>query len=78
MQGYTRADLIVGGWVVRPRPGVAAVARNCNRATDFPVHMDPAVDADGCDVTYLMKADMKGSLPASVVAVVASRQALQV
>ncbi len=40
--------------------------------------MDPAIDADGCDVTYLMKADMKGNLPASLVAKIASGQAQQV
>jgi hypothetical protein len=81
VQGFTRADLIVGGWVVRPRPGISAAARSkpgVHPATVPPAHMDPAIDADGCDVTYLMKADMKGSLPSSVVAVVASKQAMQV
>jgi hypothetical protein len=40
--------------------------------------MDPAIDAQGCDVTYLMSADFKGSVPSTIIAMVASAQAKQV
>ena len=44
-KGVVRAQLHIGGWVVKPSGGVAGEA------------------AGGCDCTYLMLADLKGTVP---------------
>jgi len=80
VNGIVRAQLHIGGWVIRPRPGISAAARSKPgfAASAPPAHMDPAIDAQGCDVTYLMKSDFKGSVPSFVTRMVAQKQALQV
>jgi hypothetical protein len=40
--------------------------------------MDPAIDADGCDVTYVKSVDFKGWHPASLIGTAVSQQAMQV
>jgi hypothetical protein len=59
VKGTVRAHLEIGGWVVRPRRGADASA---------------PVDADGCECTYLMRADFKGSIPTMVTRQVAAQQ----
>ena len=80
VNGIVRAQLHIGGWVIRPRPGISAAARSKPGfpATAPPAHMDPAIDADGCDVTFLMKSDFKGTVPTFVVRMVAQGQSMQV
>ena len=80
VNNVVRALLHIGGWVIRPRPGISAAAR---RKPGFQpsaplAHIDPAIDAQGCDVTFLMKSDFKGAIPSWIVAMVAKGQAMQV
>lgn len=82
VKGAVRALLEVGGWIIRPRPGVAAL--RARYGDDIaagrrpPPHADPEVDAEGCDCTFLMRSDFRGSIPAFVTRAVAAQQALLV
>jgi hypothetical protein len=66
IKGVVRAHLEIGGWVVRPKPGAAALRAKYGAeiaaGTRPPPHADPAIDAEGCDCTYLMRSDFKGSI----------------
>lgn len=75
VSGFVRGQCHIGGWVIRPRPGLAAAAGGVSAPRP---HADLAIDADGCYCTYLMRSDFKGSIPSSVTAKVAAQQAMLV
>jgi hypothetical protein len=80
LDGVVRAHLDIGGWFIRPRPGAEALRRKYGAdiaAGRRPLpHADPEVDAEGCDCTYFMRTDFKGSIPGFVQKQVAAQQAM--
>lgn len=70
LPGKVRAHCEIGGWVIRPRRARAMLAAGKTPS------VDDDLDADGCDVTYLVRTDLKGWLPGSVVKSVTAAQAM--
>lgn len=81
VQGIVRAHLHIGGWIVRPRPGIVAGNKppRSSRASastgSMPGFANPSIDSDGCDVTYFMSSDLKGSIPAAILNKIVAQQA---
>eukprot|EP01138_Halocafeteria_seosinensis_P016490 gb/GECG01016821.1/.p1 GENE.gb/GECG01016821.1/~~gb/GECG01016821.1/.p1 ORF type:complete len:1017 (+),score=139.58 gb/GECG01016821.1/:1-3051(+) len=77
-----RADLKIGGWVIRPIKGKKiaeerAAARS--RGEDpGPWPTDVDIDSEGCECTYLVLIDLCGDIPGFVVGIVTQQQALLV
>lgn len=57
--GVVRGELHIGGWIARP------IARGSSPDFD---------DSAGCTVTYVMRSDIKGSIPAFVTRQVVAQQ----
>ena len=82
--GVVRGRVLIGGWLLEPLPGVAAVRAARRKAaaegravpTNLPHPAeDPDVDADGVRATYLMRSDFSGTLPGFIVRAVTAQQA---
>ena len=77
-----RAHLEIGGWIIRPIRGKKiAEGREAKRARGedpgaWPTDVD--LDTEGCECTYLVLSDLKGSIPGFVVKKVTSQQAMLV
>ena len=65
-----RAHCDLGGWIIRPRVAQRLLA------SKQPIPPGTNLDAEGCDCTYLVRTDLKGDLPTSIVAGVVAKQAM--
>jgi hypothetical protein len=74
--GYVRGEIVLGGWLVRPVPGMGVErAAPPPHSDPMPLHAAPEVDSEGCIVTYLQRSDLKGSIPSWVTAGIVAQQA---
>lgn len=75
IDGVVRAHLHIGGWILRPRPGINALSETIKKNSKVPLYTHPDIEKEGCDVTYFMRTDLKGDIPSWLVSRITAQQA---